>query len=295
VTGRAPRVTWAAETRTFRALDLVFDVRTTDVELASFLDGAFGNLPEADPGDPGRVRFGLAEVRDGDATLHRLYRRGRAVEAWEDAGVALARLTSLINAGVRRAGPHRLFLHAAVVGDGEGTTLLTGGSHAGKTTLAAVLVDGGLAYGSDEMLAIEPGTGALDAFRRPMTLRLESHGLFEGGPVGPRPGLERYASMTWLVTATDLGSIDLDPVPPVRTVVFPTYLPASTTSWEPLTRPEALARLQRESWHLLRHGRGGFRALVDLVAGAQHLGTLRYPDAREAARALDDLAGAHPA
>jgi hypothetical protein len=281
-------VTWVASTRTFRALDLAFDIRTTDAELARFLDGAFANLPEAGPADPARVRFGIAEVRDGDETRHRLYRRGRIVEAWEDPGVALARLMSLINAGVRAAGRDRLFLHAAVVGDVEGTTLLTGGSHAGKTTLAAVLVEGGLRYGSDELLAIDPSTGARDTFRRPMTLRLDSHGLLECGSVAPPPGLERYASTTWLVTARELGSGDLDPVPPVRTVAFPSYLPASTTAWEPLSRPEALARLQRESWHLLRHGRRGFRALVDLVAGAERLGVLRHSDARDAARALQE-------
>jgi hypothetical protein len=291
VSGRATPVAWEASTRTFRALDLVFDIRTTDPELARFLDHAFGTLPEVDPADPAHVRFGIAEVRDTDGvTRHRLYRRGRVLARYDDPGEALPRLFSLINAGVRAAGRHRLFLHAAVVGDEGNSLLLTGSSHAGKSTLAAALVAGGAAYGTDELLALDPDTGARDCFRRPMTLRLASHPLLDGAAIPPPRGLERYASIMWPVRAADLhpAGRELDPVPPVGAVVFPEYLPACTLDWEAISRAEALARLQRESWHLLRHGRRGFQVLVSLVEGTRHVGVLRYPDARTAAAALHD-------
>jgi hypothetical protein len=287
VSGRAAPVAWEASTRTFRALDLVFDIRTTDPELARFLDHAFGTLPEADPADPARVRFGLAAVRETDGvTRHRLYRRGRVVARYDDPGEALPRLFSLINAGVRAAGRHRLFLHTSLVGDAHRSTLLVGESHAGKTTLGAVLVAGGASYGTDEMIGLDPSTGAMDCFRRPLTIRPASHALLGDGLEPPPWPLGRYFSRTLPIAATDLGATIPDPPPRVSAVVFPEYRPGSVSEWEPLVRAATLARLQQESWHLLRHGRRAFRLLVDLVVGAEACGVLRYPDAREAATLL---------
>jgi hypothetical protein len=293
VSQRTTRVRWAAATRTFQALDLVMDIRTTDPHLATFLDHAYSTLPEADPADPARVRFGLACVPGGgtEADRYRLYRRDRFVREVAGPSFALSRLLSLVNAAVVRAtSRRRLLLHAGLVGDAGGSVLLAGRSMSGKSTLSALLASQGVCYVTDEMVAIDPATGAIDGFRRPLILRPAGLMALEGRVPPPPRGLRAYLEVSRPVAAVDLGATSLDPVPPVRAVVLPEFGILGPASWDPLTRAETLARLQRGTWHLLAHGRLGFRTLVDLVARAERFGVLRYSDAGDGAALIRETA-----
>jgi hypothetical protein len=293
------RVRWVAATRTFRALDLVFDIRTTDAPLAAFLDHAFGTLPEADPGDPGRVRFGIAAVPDPHPGVpgprHRLYRRGRAVDEVADAGQALSRLLSLVNdAVVRASGRRRVLVHAALVADAHASTVLAGPSGSGKSTLSALLVAGGARHGTDEVLAVDPATGAIDCFRRPVVLKPVVLVTLATSLPPLDDEVRTYLSMNRPVPVVDLGTAGPDPMPAVRSVVFPEYRRQGPASWEDLSRAESLARLHRSSWYPKVHGRHGFRALAGVVGGAARCGVLRYSDAEEAVALLRSPAAAGP-
>jgi hypothetical protein len=284
VSQRRSRVRWIAETRTFRALDLVFDVRTTDVQLATFLDRAFGSLPTTDASDPGRVRFGIASTPTADVpTRHRVYRRGRIAAEAVGPSQALARLLSAINGAVVRAsGERRVLLHAALVADDRGSTLVVGRSGAGKTTLTALLLKAGAHYLTDEVVAVDVRTGEVDGFRRPLVVKPFSVWAVE--QESPRPaGLERYLGASRVVPVADLGAGTIDEVPPVRRVVLPRYEDRTPAAMTSTSRAQMLAQLPTHSWHLRRHGRAGFRALARLVERTGSCVELTYGDVRDAA------------
>lgn len=67
----------------------------------------------------------------------------------------------------------RVFVHAAVVACGDRALLLPGPSFAGKSTLAAALLDTGLGYLSDEYAVLD-AAGSVYAYPRPLTTRTDA-------------------------------------------------------------------------------------------------------------------------
>lgn len=144
--------------------------------LADLPDG-----PGAEGSGAGR-RLVLAEgadgldLRDGD----RLVRSGIAPV------VAAATVVWHLNA-IAAEGTGHVLLHAGCVADeAGGAVLLPGRSGAGKSTLTAACVTAGLAYLSDELAALDPSTGRMVPYPKPIGLdgeRLVAASSLDGGPV----------------------------------------------------------------------------------------------------------------
>ena len=135
-------------------------------------------------------------------------------DIWEDAGITvtqddrtmvdrvqLGAAVNMLIAGITvlaiLAERHALVLHAAAVIDDASAIILGGGSGAGKTSTTVELVAGGLAFLTDEMVELDPATGAVRGLARPIGL--------EGPARTWRPELRpMWAS----------GDLDRWPVPP---------------------------------------------------------------------------------
>lgn len=137
--------------------------------------------PSAD-GPGAERRLLLAEGAEG-LTLHdgdRLVRSGIAPV------VAAATVVWHLNA-IAAEGTGHVLLHAGCVADeAGGAVLLPGRSGAGKSTLTAACVAAGLAYLSDELAALDPATGTMVPYPKPIGLdgeRLVAASALGGGPV----------------------------------------------------------------------------------------------------------------
>ncbi|HTZ43833.1 MAG TPA: hypothetical protein VMB79_08205 [Jatrophihabitans sp.] len=144
------------------ALDLL-GVR---VGLAGAVDRLRDRIPDLLAGDgvPATTRAELALPADADP----------------------ADLLALLTAAVVRHSP-LLCIHAAVLGHGDGVLALPGQSGLGKSTLAAALARHGLAYLSDEALALDRATGAVARFPRPVSIAPDVWPLL-GIEESPAPG-----------------------------------------------------------------------------------------------------------
>jgi hypothetical protein len=147
---------------------------------------------------PGVRRFNLLYVNAG--------RVGRSL----DLGDVVEALESSMHLYIAEVAPHRVFVHAGVVGWRGQAILLPGRSHSGKSTLVAALVREGATYYSDEYAVLD-AQGRVHPYPKPLSLRHGPGGRGTrhpvetlGGRAGSRPlpialvGLSRYkAGAIW--------------------------------------------------------------------------------------------------
>ena len=151
----------SVRSRTFRALDFVFDVRGP-ADIATLFDEAFGDLVTDEPS------AATIEVR------HRRHhwtvgcrpdpvRHGQLVDV-------VAFVIDVVNHRAVRSVATGVGIHAAAVATPTGVIALAGRSGAGKSTLAAAAARHGLGYVADEITMVEPDL-TVRAFHRPIGLR----------------------------------------------------------------------------------------------------------------------------
>jgi hypothetical protein len=180
-----------------------------------------------------------------------------------------------LNAIAGESRDHVLLHAACVAGPRGGGVLLVGGSGAGKSTLAAACVGAGLAYLSDEVAAIDPRTGLVAPYARPLGLDHER-----------------------LVPASSLGSVAPSPAAPVA-LVFPCYDPGADTSLVRLDPGWGLAALASHATNVGALGSTALAWLAGLALTAPAF-QLTHADAGQAASLITRAAGrpgrpAHPA
>jgi hypothetical protein len=193
-----------------------------------------------------------------------LWDAGRVVRAGVAPDLAAATIVWRLNAIAAGSTAHVVVHGACVAGTGGAGVLLVGGSGAGKSTLAGACVDAGLAYLSDELAAIDPRTGRLAPYAKPI------------GLAGER-----------LVPASARGTVATSATP--AAVVFPRYEPGARAEVVRLDHGWALAALAAHATNLAALGG---RALVWLagLASACPAYQLTHGDARRAAAMVERLA-----
>jgi hypothetical protein len=193
-----------------------------------------------------------------------LWDAGQLVRAGVDPDVAVATIVWRLNV-IAAASREYVVLHgAAVAGPSGAGVLLVGGSGAGKSTLAGACVDAGLAYLSDELAAIDPRTGLLAPYAKPIGL-----------------GGER------LVPASVLGTVATWATP--AALVFPRYQSGSDTTMVQLDHCWALAALAAHATNLVAL-RGTALAWLAGLALACPAYQLVHGDARRAVAMIQRLA-----
>jgi HprK-related kinase A len=171
-----------------------------------------------------------------------------------------------------------LLLHAASVEkDGKGL-ILTGESGSGKSTLSALLGANGWRFMGDEFVLIEPETGAMLPFPRPVSLKNASitaleavlpDGRFGTRLIGTPKGDIRHLK-------PDLSAIAAMDTPATpRLILFPRFgFDAAVRDVPP---GEAFVRLTQASTNYTTLGERGFDALTRLVTTVRAK-AIDYPD-----------------
>ena len=140
-------------------------------------------------------------------------------------------------------------LHAAGAVMGDRTIVLPGPMGAGKSTLVAGLVRSGLGYVTDEVVAIDPGSGRIRAYPKPISLGAPPDSL---GPIhwGGARRAHPYLGLTGVIPAATLGATLAPPETSLGLVVLPRYEPSASTEVVRLSGADALAAVASHAFHL---------------------------------------------
>jgi hypothetical protein len=189
-----------------------------------------------------------------------------------DAGLLLSEINGRVVQAHLRS---HLLLHAGAVAIDDVVVAIPGRPGAGKTTLTAALVASGTPYLSDEIVPIDRGTGLVEPYPKPITLRSSSARLF--GLDVPTDGPER------LVTPGAIGGTTADRGGRLGAVVLPTFDRAcGAIAMERLDAAKGLHRAAANLGNLRTLGGAGLEELA-VVLDAVPIYTVTYADAREAA------------
>lgn len=228
--------------------------------LLAALRAALIDLP---PGS-GRVRqVVLAEHHDG-FTLHDGERLVRAAIA---PSVAVATLVWHLNAIATTTAPQVLVHAGCVAEESGGAVLLPGRSGAGKSTLTAACVAAGLSYLSDELAALDPATGMILPYPKPIGLAGEQ-----------------------LVAASSLGGGPVAPPTAPTAIVFPRFEPGGTLARVSLDPGWTLVALASHAPNLATLDGTGLAWLGGLAVACPAI-QVTHGDAREVTGLVRELAG----
>lgn len=184
-----------------------------------------------------------------------------------------------------------LMFHSAVLAKGDVAVLLPAPPGSGKSTLCAALMLSGWRLLSDELALIEPGSGMVVPFVRPVSLKNDSIALVR----------ERFPSaiLTQSVVDTVKGTVaHLRPsVGSIasarfkarpRFVVFPRFSKGGHLAVERLRSAEATVELAKNAFNLPVLGALGFDALTSVGQGCESF-VLRYERLEQAIFWFDQL------
>ena len=214
---------------------------------------------------PARHRFVLETSAPSRLTLAR---DGRVVLRHASPGLAVARLAWEVNRRVVEETSSRLLLHAAAVEREGAVVLLPGPRGAGKSTLAAALVRGGLRYVTDEAVAVDPVTTAIEPYAKPIALDRNSW------PLLPdlRPEVDPAVGDTdqWLVAPRSIRPDAVAPTGGVPAlVILPAHRPGRPTAAREIPRAGAAIALAEHSFNFRTFGPGALDAVANIVRGSR--------------------------
>lgn len=182
-----------------------------------------------------------------------------------------------------------LLLHAAAVERDGRAIVMTGESGAGKSTLAALLQARGWRLMADEFVLLEPISGLIHPFPRPVSLKKGAIDVaaaaFPDAHWGPLMRDTPKGAIRHLVPAPDALAAAEQPARPVL-LLFPRF--GLAAEQRPVGAGEAFVRLTQASTNYVILGERGFAALTGLVRGVTRA-AIDYPDAETAAALIEAL------
>jgi hypothetical protein len=180
--------------------------------------------------------------------------------------VAFAQLMFDLNQVAIDAAEQPALVHAAAAGAPAGAVLLPGGMGAGKSTLVAGLVQRGLRYLTDEVVAIDkdgtvrPYPKHLSLGERTSPVLADLDACVPNDPDGLLGGRR-------LVPPSCLRGGGVGPAMAPRLVVLPEFAPGADPRLEPLPAPEALFALAAHTFRLDREPARSLATLESVAAG----------------------------
>ncbi|GGI05356.1 hypothetical protein GCM10011354_13690 [Egicoccus halophilus] len=194
-----------------------------------------------------------------------------------DPGTLVAQLFWAVNRHVIQPVQDRVLLHAGAVARGDAVVLLPAAMESGKTTLVAGLLDTGLAYLTDEAVALS-ADGLVQGYRKPLSLDPGSWPVLPHHEPELPQRLKHYHRDQWQVLAT--GFTDVVAEGYLRLLVFPEYVADQPVRLEPLSGADALRHASscafavEETSSGIRELRGLKNALTDVPAFRLSFGRL---------------------
>ena len=187
--------------------------------------------------------------------------------------------------GLRRV----LLLHAAAVERDGRAVVMTGESGAGKSTLAALLQARGWRLMADEFVLVDPDTGAIWPFPRPVSVKNAAIPVVKAalpdGRWGPAMTDTPKGTIQHLVPEGAALAMANVPATPAL-LLFPRF--GHVADQRPVGAGEAFVRLTQASTNYVGLGERGYRALTGLVRGVTRA-AIDYPDIETAASMIEDL------
>jgi hypothetical protein len=250
-------------TSTFGALGYRFALRSQDQELHEVVQHLFEACRiDATPDAVYEVR------REGGGPDDRvLYVDGERIAGIDRPSWLLGYLSWHVNHEVIERSTQRFVLvHAAAASRDGHAVVLPGVPEAGKTTLVAGLVRSGWHYLTDEAVALDPQTHAMEPYPKPLTIDPGSWDVL--ADLAPAFAMERFSEDQWRVAPQDIRADVVGQRCPISMIVFPTYREGAATSVEPMRRSEALLGLLRNTFAATADGRRNLLTLAAVVERA---------------------------
>jgi HprK-related kinase A len=187
-----------------------------------------------------------------------------------------------------------LLLHASSVEKDGRVLIMTGESGSGKSTLSALLGARGWRFMGDEFVLIDPMSGHIHPFPRPISLKNEAISLMRGllppERFGPVQVATAKGDICHLIPDSAAIAGMNDPAPP-GLILFPGFgLPRDL---RPVGQSETFVRLTQASTNYTALGEAGFDALTRLVTSVPAC-AIDYPDTETALALVDELWAALP-
>jgi len=161
------RTSWVGGAGPRRCGAVAVVVRADDAAVAGALDAALVALA------PAPAASATVSVVDRRVASPRRYRilLGTETRTWAGtADDAVQAVFSELNDLASGHARDHLVLHAGAVARGDATVVVAGPSGRGKSTLTAALVQHGFDYLTDEVVALDPSTGAVRTYPKPLDL-----------------------------------------------------------------------------------------------------------------------------
>jgi hypothetical protein len=249
----------------FLAFHHDFAIRTDDARLAAYFTRTLRSF--AASGSPARWYSVISGGELGER--YRIYLDDEGLFAAPDIDRAARYMLWHVNAQVIQGTPDHLLVHAAGATMGKGAVVLPGEMNAGKTTLVAGLVLDGFGFLTDELAALNLTTGLVDPYPRPLNIGSGSWEVLSRLRPADRDEDQPFPERLWHVDATAIRSDAVASPARIRWVIAPSFDRGALTRLQPLSRPETVQLLHRNTFNRERFGGIGIRALVSAVRGAR--------------------------
>lgn len=239
---RVAQTAWRGSLGPFRVFQQSFVIRSSDPELAGFLDEAYTPMAAAtsrddaasSDGSPAELYSVLAPTSDGPGAV---FRQDELIGWSEAPSRVLAYLVWAINRQVIERTDHLLLLHAAGASTDDATVILPAPMESGKTTLVAGLSSRGLSYLSDEAIAVAEDL-SVQGYPKPLSIDPGSWATLQHLQPQGSDHLLRYFEEQWQVPATRITSVSGRRH--AQLLVFPRYESGARLRVEALSPAEAV-------------------------------------------------------
>jgi len=248
----------------FVALGYDFEIETDDPALCRYLDSVLS--PFARKGR-GRHRYVVVCNREPDEHFA-LYFQGERQRRSSDGGSVLAHLFWHVNSQVISQTNDLLLVHAAGAELDGRAVALPGSSGSGKSTLVAGLIRAGFRYLTDEAVALNPASGDVVPFPKPLNLDSGSQRLLPELRPPLDPSVKRYETAEWILDVRSIRPDMLAPPTPPAFVIGPTYRRGAETRLIPLRPAETAMLMIQNAFNLPAHGRAGLNLLAAIARRA---------------------------
>jgi hypothetical protein len=262
------------------ALSYDFEIETTDPVLNEYLGSLFSAFLQE---GSGRDRFTFVDHGDRRTERYELQYNGEQVTSGASAGYLIDNLIWQINSRVIKESDRYLLVHAAAAESNGRAVVLPAPSGSGKTTLVTGLINAGFRYLTDEATALDPESGLIAPYPKPLGLKGGSWEVL--ADLEPDPP---FPTTDWLVDPCRIRDDALAPSAVPACIVSPIYRPGTESRLIPLRPAETVMTLVENCFNLRAHGRNGL-ALLAAVAREAPGYRLEMGDLQTACALIDEL------
>jgi hypothetical protein len=257
---------WTYRTPPLRALGFTFAIRSSSEVVGRYLHELLSAFEEA--AVPEHVYSFVERRWSGDR--FDVYRDGDVVSTNASASTALRHLLWDINRAVITSMPDRLVLHASAVEHEGRAVLFPAPMGAGKTTLAAGLIQRGLRYLTDEAVAMDATSLEVQPYPKPLSIETGSWDVLRQLHPDVDPRLEAFLGSAWYVPPTAIRrDVVARPCVP-GAVIVPRYEHGARSRCVGIRRSEALIDVAENAFNITGFGaRRGMDVLARLVRSSR--------------------------